>query len=315
MLSPNFILKIIGLTIYNQSVLTLLWLGVLAMALLKGLGQPRVLLGLYFSLSIVNPQSSLALFSGLPLMKIMILFSLASLMMNQSQANFRFPWLFCVFLFFIICSGLSYVTAVDPGLASKRFSEFNKIFFVCILTLAVLITREDYDFLHRVIVYSFYYLILKTLAETQTMNRWYAVQGSGGWIGDSNDWGIAIAMFLPFVYVEVIKAKNLTMKLVHCLAGISSLLALTFTSSRGAFLATVAGCLVLLVSEAKRVKVLLAGLMILLVVAVYIPESYINQFGRFLKVLIMLKMRGRENLIPKNIPGQNGYGTGSWPSG
>lgn len=277
MLSPNFILKIIGLTVYNQSVLTLLWLGVLATAILKGLNQPRVLLGLYFSLSIINPQSSLSLFSGLPLMKIMILLSLASLIINQNQAYFKFPGLFVVFFFFIICSGLSYVAAVDPGLASKRFSEFNKIFFVCILTLAVLVTREDYDFLHRIIVYSFYYLILKTLAETQTMGRWYAVQGPGGWIGDSNDWGIAIAMFLPFVYVEVIKAKTLAMKVIHSLAGISTLLALTFTSSRGAFLATVAGCLVLLVTEAKRTKALLVGLMILMVVAVYIPESYMDQ--------------------------------------
>ncbi len=277
MLSPNFILKIIGLTVYNQSVLTLLWLGMLGMAILKGLNRPLVLLGLYFSLSIINPQSSLSLFSSLPLMKIMILLSLGSLMINQNQAHFRFPGLFLIFFFFILCSGLSYVAAVDPGLASKRFSEFNKIFFVCILTLAVLITREDYDFLHRVIVYSFYYLILKTLAETQTMGRWYAVQGPGGWIGDSNDWGIAIAMFLPFVYVEVIRARNLTMKVVHSLAGISTLLALTFTSSRGAFLATVAGCFVLLLTEAKRTKALLAGMVILIVVAVYIPQSYMDQ--------------------------------------
>ena len=277
MLSPNFILKIIGLTVYNQAVLTLFWVGVLGMGLLRGISRPLVLLGLYFSLSIINPQSSLSLFSSLPLMKIMILLSLVSLMMNQQQVNFRFPGLFVVFFFFVVCSGLSYGTAIDSGLASKRFSEFNKIFFVCILTLATLVTREDYDFLHRIIVFSFYFLILKTLAETQTMNRWYAVQGPGGWIGDSNDWGLAIAMFLPFVYVEVIRANTLVLKGIHSLAGISSLLALTFTSSRGAFLASVAACSVLLVTEPQRMKALLVGLVILMVVAYYIPESYLGQ--------------------------------------
>lgn len=276
-MSPNFILKIIGLTFYNQTVLTVFWVGLFGVALFKGMGKPVVMIGLYFSLSIINPQSSLSIFSSLPLMKLMIVLALLSLMVNSHQVYFRFPIIFFVFFGFIICSGISYLCAVDPGLAAKRYWEFNKIFFVCLLTLSVLITRDDYDFLHKAIVYSFYFLILKTLAETQTMNRWYAVQGPGGWIGDSNDWGVAIAMFLPFVYMEVVKAKTLVLKIFHSLAGISTLLALTFTSSRGAFLATVFACLILLVTEPKRFKALLVGMMVFMVVSYYIPESYLGQ--------------------------------------
>ena len=283
MISPNFILKIIGLTFYNKAVLTLFWIGVLGVSLVKGFSRPLILLGLYFSLSIINPQSSLPLFSALPLMKIMILLALAALMLNPQQANFRFPGLLVFFFLFIICSAISYFTAVDASLAAKRYSEFNKIFFVTLLTLATLITRRDYDFLHQIILYSFYYLVLKTLAETQTLNRWYAVQGPGGWIGDSNDWGLAIAMFLPFTYTEVTRAKTLIRKLFHSLAGISALLALTFTSSRGAFLAAVAACMVLLVTEARRMQALLFGVMVLMVVAFYIPESYLDQIRSIFK--------------------------------
>ncbi len=276
-MSPNFILKIIGLTFYNQIVLTVFWVGLLATALFKGLGKPLILLGVYFSLSIINPQSSLALFSSLPLMKLIIVLALLALMVNSHQVYMRFPIIFFVFFLFIVCSGISYFSAVDPLLAGKRYWEFNKIFFVCLLTLSVLISRDDYDLLYKAIVYSFYYLILKTLAETQTMGRWYAVQGPGGWIGDSNDWGVAIAMFLPFVYMEVVKARTLTMKFFHSLAGISTLLALTFTSSRGAFLATVSACGILLVTESSRFKALLVGVIVLMVVSYYIPDSYLDQ--------------------------------------
>ena len=277
MIGPRSILKLIGVVFYNDWVLTLMVLAVLCYAFIKGFGRPVIMIALYFSFSIINPQSFLPLFSSVPLIKIISLMALLSIIMNTGQVKFRFPFLLFLFMLFLVWSFISYTHAGNMEVAGKRFWEFNKIFLISYLCVSVLIDRASFDFLSDAVLYSFYFLILKTLTETQTKGHWYAVHGPGGWIGDSNDWGLAIAMFLPFAYIQIIKTNQLKIQLFHIFAAISTMLALTFTSSRGAFLSAMAGCLVLLVTEKKKIRAALAGVVMGIFVLMYMPESYVGQ--------------------------------------
>jgi probable O-glycosylation ligase (exosortase A-associated) len=277
MIGPRDILKIIGVVVYNEWVMTLLIIVIIFFALVYGYRKPVILIALYFALSIINPQSFLPFFMSIPLIKIVTFLALLSIMMNGQERYFRIPLIFSIFSIFLLFSFISYVNAIEETLAAKRFWEFNKIFFVSVLTVAVLKDRQAYDFLTQGVLLSFYFLILKTLTETQTKGRWFAVNGTGGWIGDSNDWGLAIAMILPFVYIQLVNAKGLKWQIFHILTTISTLLVLTFTSSRGAFLAAASACLVLLVTERKKIRAVAGGVVVLLVVLVYMPGSYFDQ--------------------------------------
>ncbi len=276
-MDPSTILRIIGNIFFHHGVLTIIFLAVYGAAAVIGFRRPVVAIALYFSSSIINPQTSASLFYSIPMAKLAAGIAMVSLMINQDQVRIFFPKQFFVLILFILFANLSFFAAEDMGLAAKRQSEFNKIALVCFLTVWVVLKREDYKLLFYTTVFSFYYNVLKNLVETQTKGRWYAVKGTGGWIGDSNDWALALAMAIPLFYVAVICSKKLKERLFHIGAALSSLMVLTITSSRGGFLGAAAATLVLLLTERHKIRMVAVGAVLIAILSVYAPDSYVNQ--------------------------------------
>lgn len=276
-MDPAIIFKIIGVLFFKPAILTLIFLAVFGWAAIAGFKRPVVAIALYFSTSIINPQSSAPLFYSIPMAKLAFVIAVFSLMKNSDQARFFFPASFLVMLTFLFFSNLSAWSAMIPAFAGKRQGEFNKIALICFITVWVIRTRKDYQTLFTVTVFSFYYNVLKNLVETQTKGKWYAVSGTGGWIGDSNDWALALAMILPLFYVMIAQSKTWKTRLFHVGASLSSLLVLTITSSRGGFLGAAGAASILLVTEPRKLRALIVIVMMFPILAMYAPESYIDQ--------------------------------------
>jgi len=273
----GIILRIIGIIFFQEWLLTLVYIGIFIFLFFKGIKKPPYLIALYFITSIVNPQYSFSQLHGLPLVLFASIGCLISLVINQGTYRFRMPAAYFTIILFLLASLVSFLSAQVPELAGKRFGEFNKIAIIVFFSIAAIKKREDYSIISISALFSIYFLALRNLVNTQLKGRWGDVIGSAGWIGDSNDWALAIAMALPLAYGSVILAKSKKGKVFHICACFSTIMVLTLTSSRGGFLGAAAASFVWLLTEKKRLKPLVIAFAGLFIVSLYMPTGYMDR--------------------------------------
>jgi probable O-glycosylation ligase (exosortase A-associated) len=276
----NSLLALLGNLTFNQNwVMTGLFtvfylvLGVIAIS------RPVAAMVLYFGTSIMNPQVSYPFFMDLPLAKIAAGLSLVVCLLNLRKLTIRFPAPLVPMAAFLIMVWVSASAAIRPELADKRFEEFLKVGLMVFLTVWAVGNRKDYGFFFWGTLGSLAYDVLKNLVETQTKDAWVTVRGIAGWINDSNDWALALAMGLPLFYTALALYwnKGWKVRVVLGLAAMGALLTLTLTSSRGGFLAAAVSGVVFLIMDRKPKRAVLVGAMIALVVAFYMPGTYVDR--------------------------------------
>ncbi|UJX40728.1 O-antigen ligase family protein [Desulfovibrio sp. JY] len=241
--------------------------------------RPVAAMIMYFGTSIMNPQASYPFLMGVPLAKIAAGVALAACLLHLRRLAFRFPMTLVALTAFLIMAVVAAMTALEPQLAQKRLDEFLKVGILAILTVWAIADRKDYTFFFWGILASLAFDVLKNLVETQTLQAWVGIQGVAGWINDSNDWALALAMGLPLFYVALALHWNRGWKarLIFGLAAIGALLTLTLTYSRGGFLAAVVSGLVFLLLDRKPWRIVAVGAVMALVVSFYMPGSYVDR--------------------------------------
>jgi len=268
---------LIGIVLYNDLFLTI-FLGILyILGLIWGLKNPVVAISTYYAVSIVNPQIIVKTYQGLPLAKIAAGVALLSVLINKKNIKFQNSLFFVLVISFLLLSWNSYNHALVKKFAEKRFVEFNKIGLMFFLTFWVISSFEDFKKLFYSLIFAIDFGILKNLVETQTKGKWYAVRGTGGWLGDSNDWALAIAMMIPFFYGALIMASNFKKRLFWIGNLAAALLVLTITSSRGAFLGVAIGTGLMILTDSSRLRIFMSVLIAIFLTIHYVPSSYINQ--------------------------------------
>jgi len=278
----NSLLGLLGAVTFSQPwVMTvffaLLFTGLAAYSMVR----PAAAVALYFAVSIMNPQASYPLFVDLPAAKIAAGICLFSCLINMRKLSVRLPLALLPMIAFLIMANISTWTALQPELADQRFQEFNKIGLMVLLTVWAITTRKDYVFLFWGIFGSLSYGVLKNLVETQTNGAWVTVHGAAGWIGDSNDWALALAMGLPLFYCALATQWHTGWKRRIFLgtATAGALLTLTLTSSRGGFLAMAGSGAVFLFMDRKPLRALAPAMAIALVAGLYMPGAYVHKIG------------------------------------
>lgn len=276
----NSLLGLLGSLTFSQPwVMTTLFAVFYLVLGLIALSRPVAAMVIYFGTSIMNPQASYPFFVDIPLAKVAAGLSLVACLLNLGKITVRFPASLLPMAAFLVTVCVSAFAAIRPELADKRFEEFLKVGLMVFLTVWVVGNRKDYAFFFWGILGSVFYDVLKNLVETQTKEVWVSVGGIAGWISDSNDWALALAMGLPLFYTALALNWNGGWKkrIVFGLAAIGALLTLTLTSSRGGFLATVVSGAVFLLMDRKPWRSVLVGAAIAAVVLMYMPSSYVNR--------------------------------------
>lgn len=276
----NFLLGALGSITFDQPwvMTTLFALYYLTLALIA-LFRPVAAMVLYFGTSIMNPQATFPLFTDIPLGKVTAALGLLCCACNAGRLSIRIPAQLLPMLAFLGMVCVSASTAIHPVLADQRLEEFTKVGLMVMLAVWAITTRKDYEFFFWGILASLAYDVLKNLVETQTRGAWVMVRGVAGWINDSNDWALALAMGLPLFYTALAMNwhKGWKLRAILGVATLGALLTLTLTSSRGGFLAAAVSGTVFLLMDRRPWKALLVALAISAVVAVYMPSSYVNK--------------------------------------
>jgi len=243
--------------------------------------RPAAAVVLYFGVSIMNPQADYPLFMDVPAAKIAAGICLLSCLVNIRKLSFRFPVTLLPALAFLIMANVSAEAALNPVLADQRFEEFNKIGLMVLLTVWAIASRRDFTFLFWGIFGSLSFGVLKNLVETQTNGSWVTVHGIAGWIGDSNDWALALAMGLPLFYAALGLnwRRGWKRRIIFGAAAAGALLTLTLTSSRGGFLAMAGSGILFLLTDRRPARASLAAAAIALVVILYMPGTYAHRVG------------------------------------
>lgn len=278
----NRIFSLLGALTFNQPwVMTGLFALYYMTLFSVSLSQPVAGAIMYFGTSIMNPQNDFPLLSDLPMAKIVAGLCLTACLFNLGKLRSPFSWGFFPMALFILWAVVSALYAQQPALADKRMEEFLKIGLMAPLAAACVRDRRGYGLLFWGVLGSFWYCVLKNLVETQTKSSWYAVHGTGGWIGDSNDWGLALSMALPMFWTafQLAGKDSLKLRVFHGLTMVSAFLALTLTASRGAFLSTLAALGVLILTEKKRARALAFAAAAALAVSFYMPASYADKMA------------------------------------
>jgi probable O-glycosylation ligase (exosortase A-associated) len=276
----NTLLGLFGAATFSQPwVMTLLFVAFYLVLGLIALTRPVAAMVLYFGTSIMNPQASYPLLMNIPLAKIAAGVALLACLVNFNKISIRLPLAFFPMAVFLVTVVVSASSALRPELADQRFEEFLKVGLMTFLTVWAVTTRRDYTFFFWGILGSVSYDVLKNLVETQTKEAWVSVSGVAGWISDSNDWALALAMGMPLFYTALALNwdRGWKARTMFGLAAIGALLTLTLTSSRGGFLAVAVSGGVFLLMDRKPWRSVLVGAMIAVVVAFYMPQSYADK--------------------------------------
>ncbi|UZP69210.1 O-antigen ligase family protein [Desulfovibrio mangrovi] len=248
--------------------------------------RPALALILYYGTTIMNPQLHYPVFTLLPMAKISAGICLLACLVNARSLSFSLPKQLIFPIVFLLFSVVCTISAIDPSLAEKRFDEFINIGIMLFMVVWAVETRDDIDWLFWGVLCSFWFGVFKNLVETQTLGKWYAVGGTGGWISDSNDWALAVSMAVPLFYASCFHPR-VKSKLLRVFMGctlMAALLIITITSSRGGFLATGAAFCALMVTESKRMRAVAGMGVILLVVIAYMPDSYVGQIRSIFEI-------------------------------
>ena len=276
----NGFLRVLGTITFSQpTVMTALFAVFYLVLGLIALTRPVAAVVMYFGTSIMNPQASYSLLLDIPLAKITAGVCLFACLLNARKLSFPFTWTCLPLIAFLVMANVAAYTALNPVLADQRFEEFNKIALMVVLAIWATKDRKDYDFLFWGILGSIGYDVLKNLVETQTKEVWVSVKGVAGWISDSNDWALALAMALPLFYAALALHwnKGWKVRLVLGAAASGALLTLTLTYSRGGFLAALVSGVVFMLLDRKPWRAVGVAAAIVAVVAVYMPGSYVDK--------------------------------------
>ena len=274
------LLYLLGMLTFDQPwVMTAIFLVFYLVLGLVAFSRPAAAIVMYFGTSIMNPQMNYPFFMSIPLAKVAAGLSLLTCLLNAQKVKFRFPATFVPMAAFLAMVVVSASSAIRPELADQRLEEFLKVGLMTFLAVWAVGSREEYDFLFWGILCSLFFNVLKNLVETQTRGTWVAVRGTAGWITDSNDWALALAMGLPLFYTALALCwpKGWKARLGLGLAAVGALLTLTMTSSRGGFLAAAISATIFMLMDRKPRRAIVLGAVLAGVAAIYMPQSYADR--------------------------------------
>ncbi|MFT5199998.1 MAG: putative inorganic carbon (HCO3(-)) transporter [Planctomycetota bacterium] len=167
-----------------------------------------------------------------------------------------------------------------PRVDFAAYQEFVKIIGIAIFTTAVVRTRSHLRILVWVIALSLGFHGTKNgLFATIKMGNLFISHGPGGMIRDNNDFALAVAMIIPWIYYLAQSETNPT--LVRILKFMVPLCALTVISTRsrgGTLSLAFMGALIIWRSRNRLIGVIL-GLFAVVVVVAMAPEEYKERLG------------------------------------
>jgi O-antigen ligase len=194
------------------------------------------------------------------------LFSSNTLTHTFQRTNVAIFLAFLTWLFIV-----SFSAEVSVQLSLDKSVDVLKIFLLCFLFSKIIRTEYELNAYAWVVAVSF-----------GLLSFWGAAQGMAGnprldtlWPGGSNYIGAQLALVAPLVFAMATDGRlSLKSRLILYVCFASIILCCVYTDSRGAFLGLGTGMLILILGTQQRVRILVTGVLLAIVISPWIPDEY-----------------------------------------
>lgn len=168
------------------------------------------------------------------------------------------------------------VTGLNWELQGRRYSDFAKVVFTCLLSAALINDRKRLKVMMAVISLGLGFFSLKNGLLFCLGSR--SIIGPGGMMKDNNDFGLALAMNTPLLWYLADEMRDLKhgerIRLFMKGAFYLNFLAIMSTGSRGAFLSVSVAVFLIAMKTRYKVPAIVGVLMIGLLGATFAPAEY-----------------------------------------
>jgi putative inorganic carbon (HCO3(-)) transporter len=182
-----------------------------------------------------------------------------------------------VLYFFYLAMALSIPFSFWPTKSFDMFVEMLKILVFTVLLIHLTDTQKKLQtFLWTFLIVNGYLAFTAirdfvVLGQAAVSTR---IGGSGGFLGDANDFALALSVVLPFSLYLFLSEKKLVLKLVYfTLSGLYTL-GIISTASRGGFVTLVFIFLYLILKSKHKLVGVVAGLLIFFLILSFAPSEY-----------------------------------------
>lgn len=211
------------------------------------------------------------------------LFTFGSFLIGQMMGQGKFLDLTtetkCVFVLTLL-GVITIPIATDKQIAIDSLRDgLGKISFIFLVLSIVISTKARYRILASLLIGACLLIVVQIfdLYNSGVFNtESYRVSTSFGMIGNPNEASLFILLFLPLTFISGVLSKSKIIKLIAFTAGISMLICVMLTQSRGGFLGMVviSGILVWKLGKKGRVKTITIALIIGFGALAFAPGNY-----------------------------------------
>lgn len=183
----------------------------------------------------------------------------------------KLTWIYLAGVFHM---GLSIPSAINQGRSYEAFIVVAKVFIVYLLIINMVDSARKGKGLAYSILGTHVYLGLSGIKGYLANPGDRDSVGASFFIGDANDFAMALTMVLPFAYFLSFTQKTLKARILLLLSGLIIVLATILTFSRGGFIGLSAVLLYCVLVSQNRIRALATTALLVIAVLLAAPTRY-----------------------------------------
>ncbi|UCD63471.1 MAG: O-antigen ligase family protein [Candidatus Zixiibacteriota bacterium] len=246
-------------------------------------------LGVYFFFlySVLRPYDFLPFLRPLRLTMLIEILTLVSWVVSLvvSRSRIKWSWFHTVFLAFVAVIGATVVSAVNNYYAYQITQAMAIYLLMFIIATNVVTSLERVTKIVWLLLVIHLYFAVKGILTFVTGQHYIATTGQytsgmvgGGFIGDENDFAMAINMMIPFVFFGLFYLKGKT-RLLSGVLLLIFILAVISSFSRGGWVGLAAVLVYGILNVRRKLAVIVLTAFLAAAAALFAPSQYWSEVG------------------------------------
>jgi len=245
------------------------------------LSNPYIGVYLYFLYEFLRPYDFIPALLPLRFAMVVEILTLLSWVLYLARTKDKINWskFNWVFLAFLTVIGLTVITSVNNRLAYNTFQVMMVDFIIFVIATNVVDSFKRLNNLIWLLLLIHFFLALKGIYHYAVIHTVVAGQQTSGivgsgYLGDENDFAMALNIMIPFAFFLVIYSRGKIKKFIGFVLLVTFVFGVICSFSRGGWLGLTAALLYCILKSKRRLVSLSLALLLGLSVIMLTPSSY-----------------------------------------
>jgi probable O-glycosylation ligase (exosortase A-associated) len=245
------------------------------------LTNPFVGVYLYFLYEILRPYDFIPALRPLRLAMIIEILTLISWLIYLAKTRHKVSWskFNWIFLAFLIVIAFGVITATNNRFAYNTFQSMLVTFIIFVIATNVVDFSGRLNKLIWLLLLIHFYFALKGIYNYAVMHTVVAGQQTSGtvgsgYIGDENDFALALNVMIPFAFFMVIYSRGRIKKLLGLVLLVTFVFGVICSFSRGGWVGLIAALLYCIIKSKRKLASLGFAVLLILALVTLAPSSY-----------------------------------------